>query len=371
MARIRVRSDGELEVVDPRLEDVELLRSIDPGFQVRTAPLPGFTRPRVLSVNACGSGLSVDQLGTMPTFELWERHAIGLAAVKSSVSVRTAGVGEAALMGVKVELASRLLEGCALCGHHCGVNRRAGERGVCRLGVEGVVGARFIHVGEEAEINPSSLVLLTGCGLRCRACQQGHLLDPDRVKGDRLDGGLWRDLAVAGARSVSFLGGNPDESLPAILRCMSAIPGDWTLPVVWNCNGYSSPETLELLDGVVDVFLPDFKYGDSGCAGRLSGVQHYPATARLSILAMLHQGVRVIVRVLVLPGHNRCCHVPVLETLAVMGRRHENLVVSIRDQYAPGHLVTVEDGDLARRPTPDEVKEVTDHAQALGLRTVG
>jgi putative pyruvate formate lyase activating enzyme len=223
-----------------------------------------------------------------------------------------------------------------------------------------------VHIGEEPQINPSLVLSLAGCGLRCRFCQQGPLLEPAGVSADPLGPALWPRLETRGARSLSFVGGNPDESLFAVLRFLAAAPADWRLPVVWNNHGYSTLDTLRLVDGVVDCYLPDFKYGSEACGRRLSGVPDYPATALAAVTAMLGQGVPVIVRVLVLPGHLECCHAPVLGALAALPQA--NLIVSVRGQYCPDWRITARDGALARRVAPEETEAVRQMAGELGLR---
>jgi putative pyruvate formate lyase activating enzyme len=228
-----------------------------------------------------------------------------------------------------------------------------------------VVAEHFVHIAEEAPVNPSLLLNLAGCGLRCRFCQQGALLNPAQVIGEPLTPALWGALSTHGARSLSFVGGNPDESLDAILRFLAATPVDWRLPLVWNCHAYGTLETVALLEGVVDAYVPDFKYGTEACGRRLSGVRQYPATARAAVAAMLAQGVPVIVRILVLPGHFECCHAPVLDWLATLGGAR--LFVSVRGQYCPDWQITARDGALARRPRSEETEVVRARARRLGL----
>jgi putative pyruvate formate lyase activating enzyme len=234
------------------------------------------------------------------------------------------------------------------------------------------VAEHFVHVAEEPPINPSYVFNLAGCGLRCRFCQQGALLDPDRVRGHPLGAALWPTMDLQGARSLSFVGGNPDESLYAILRFLETAPGDLALPVVWNSHGYGTAEGLALLDGVVDAYVPDFKYAGERCARRLSGAPGYPAVVRTTIAGMLRQGVPVIVRILVLPGHGECCHLPSLRALAEHASSAPGgvLLVSVRGQYAPDWKITRRDGVLARRVRPGEVAMVRGAAHEVGLALV-
>jgi len=362
---LRIEPSGTLEVVDPGWDCLPLLRALDPGFPVRTAKLPAFDRPRVVGLRRVQTGINAAALAKAPLEDLWVHHD---AAMKAATDCGASACGGGAdLLALKAAIAWRLLRNCVLCAHRCGVDRTAGASGICRLDSRALVAESFVHIAEEPEINPSLLISLAGCGLRCRYCQQHALLDPSSVEAETLQPSYWERLDSAGARSLSFVGGNPDESLSAILDFLSAVPEQWSLPVVWNCHAYSSVETLRLLSGVVDAYLPDFKYGTDKCARKLSGAPGYPAIAATAINSMRAQGVPVIVRILVLPGHLQCCHEPTLDVLAGSSGPGP-LLVSVRGQYAPDWRVTGRDGTLARRPTTAEVESVRFSARARGLR---
>jgi putative pyruvate formate lyase activating enzyme len=366
--RLRVDSEGRVEVVDPGFDSLALLRELEPGFKVRRSALPSFTSPRFLAARSTGCGIALRRLGLEGEATLWEAHAAVILKSGESATVRRRGEGEASLLALKIELARRVLSMCRLCAHRCHVNRLGSEVGVCRLGSSATVAEHFVHVAEEAPLNPSLVLNLYGCGLRCRFCQQFALLDTASAVGDKLDAQLWAALETGGARSLSFVGGNPDESLYSILCFLEGAPSDWELPLAWNSHAYSTPETLSLLDGVVDAYVPDFKYGAEACGRRLSAAPGYREAAEKSIATMLGQQVPVMTRLLILPGHFDCCHAPALTFLASCSA--DNLLVSIRGQYCPDWKVTPEDGDLARRPRPGEVAEVISLARRLGLKTV-
>jgi putative pyruvate formate lyase activating enzyme len=367
-ARIRIDDDGRLEVVDPGFDSLDLLRAIDPDFQVRTTNLPEFNSPRFLRARENGCGVTTGRLVGETDSALWEAHDAAVNCLREDSYCGTRHEGEASLLELKIELARRALTKCDLCAHRCGVDRSRGELGVCRLGVEVAVAEHFVHIAEESPINPSLVLNLAGCGLRCRFCQQAALLDPSSIDGEQLEPSLWSRLNAQGARSLSFVGGNPDESLYAILLFLAGAPHALQLPVVWNCHAYATTETVALLDGVVDVFLPDFKYGSEACGRRLSAVPNYPETARSAVSAMLARGVPVLVRVLVLPGHFECCHAPALDFLASVGAK--NLLLSVRDQYSPDWKITGRDGALSRRVTTEEADAVRHYATSLGLALI-
>jgi putative pyruvate formate lyase activating enzyme len=274
---------------------------------------------------------------------------------------------ESSILDLKCELARRLLEDCVLCARRCGANRAAGRLGFCGLGAEAVLAENFIHIGEEPPINPSHLFSLAGCSLRCRFCQQSALLAPTKVRGTRLDLAAWKDVDIRRARSVSFIGGNPDESLPAILEFLKSAPIDFALPIVWNTHSYSSPETLKLLDGVIDVYLPDLKYGNNGCAERWSHTRDYYSVAQQALKAMSAQGVLIILRILVLPGHLDCCHIPALKFLASLTQPP---LLSIRGQYSPDWLISASDGIMAKRTSLEEFARTVQEARSLGLSLI-
>lgn len=365
--RIRVDEVGGIEVIDPGFDTLPLLQAVDPEFRIKSAPLPGFTAPRLQQTRKIGCGIAADRLREEPEARLWELHAAGLDRLRRRHDGCEAGDGEASLMALKIELARRLLSPCRLCAQRCGIDRMRGEHGRCQLGLSAMVAEHIVHIAEESPINPCLLLNLAGCGLRCRFCQQGHLLHPASVEGIPLDASLWAQLDTTGARSMALAGGNPDESLYAILQFLAAAPADWPLPIVWNCHGAATVETVALLDGIVDVYLPDFKYGSDLCGRRLSGIADYPAAAQAAIAAMLGQGVPVIVRLLVLPGHMQCCHRPILRRLASLPGE---CWISIRSQYCPDFTITAADGAMARRPTPAEVDAVRATAREVGLRIV-
>ena len=358
---MRVADNGVLEIVDPGLDCLDLLKQVDERFSVRSAPLEGFRRPRLLATRERGCGLMRNDLSVLDEVTLWRAHR--QAHIDGPPSET-----EATGLDLKIELAGRLLRGCRLCARRCRVDRQAGQLGFCGLGVEAFLAEAFVHIAEEAPVNPSFVLNLTGCGMRCVYCQQGRLIEDPRSRGIELDPSLWPRLDMRGARSISFVGGNPDESLYAILRFLAAAPASLDLPLVWNSHAYSTPEVLELLDGVVDAWLPDLKYGFEKCARRWSASPGYVDAARAAIASMATQGVPVIVRILVLPGHVECCHLPSLRYLASL--EQTNLCVSVRGQYAPDYRITDSDGAMARRPLKEELARVTDEAITLGLTLI-
>lgn len=365
-ARLRILEDGSLEIVDPKWEDAELLRAIEPAFAIRTATLPGFEAPRFAAMRMLGNGLSLQEVAAAGTERLWEAHASALDRWKHGKAGATAA-GEGSILDLKRVLTRRLLKHCVLCARRCGVDRMGSERGFCKLGKEAILAESFIHIGEEPPINPSHLFSLAGCALRCRFCQQAALLVPEKASGKRLAAATWNDVDITRARSVSFIGGNPDESLASILDFLNEAPAHISLPVVWNTHAYSSPEALTLLDGIADVYIPDLKYGNDRCAEQWSLARDYYSVARKSIEVMTAQAAAVIVRMLLLPGHMECCHEPALTWLASLSKPPQ---VSIRAQYSPDWLIRTSDGLMAGRVSRWEFNRALQKASSLGLTQV-
>jgi len=365
--RFRVLRDGRIEVVDPRPGDLPLLRMFDPSIDIRSTPLSGFVRPRLRQSLQCSSGIPASRLCTLSTATLWMAHTNAMEIIRAADADSERRDGTASLLELKTELADRMLRSCRLCMKVCAVDRTAGERGQCGLGTNALLAEHYIHIAEESPINPSYVFSLAGCGMRCRFCQQWPLLRPSTSSTQPLSPSLWDTVELSHARSVTFVGGNPDESLPGILRFLLDAPAPWQLPIVWNNHAYSSLDVLALLEGVVDVYLPDLKFGSDVCGRLLGGATYYAEVAERALTRMLAQDVTVIVRILILPGHARCCHLPSLRFLAQHNSRR--LFVSLRGQYAPDHLVGETD-PLNARPSDEDVESLRCAARDAGLRLV-
>jgi putative pyruvate formate lyase activating enzyme len=271
---------------------------------------------------------------------------------------------------VKRAIARHLYRGCVLCEHRCGVDREAGARGVCRVGPTSYFAAGFVHLAEEREIAPSFCLTLTGCSWHCVYCHTYDIIN--RVDhGTPLEAPAYADLhARIGApdvRTLSFVGGNPDHHVPAILDFLAAAPAGFDRPIVWNSNMYGSPELYRLLDGVVDVYLGDVRYGNDACAARLSGLPRCVAPVARNWALADAQGAELLARVLLLPGHLDCCLRPIVAWLAAELPRAR---VSLLDQFHPAYLVAKRAPELDRTPTAEEVEAARRCIADAGLRTV-
>ena len=311
----------------------------------------------------------VSDVGSLSEARLWELNAsLGIEAR----GLRGAGHGElpekpeVSLLDVKRELAGRVLSDCRFCDRRCGADRAGGETGWCGVGAVPRVSSDFLHMGEEPELVPSHTIFFSGCTFACAYCQNWdiavHALTGRPAGAEELADSL-RDGIAQGSRNVNFVGGDPDPDLPLVLDTLAALGEDGAfLPMVWNSNTYASEETMSLLDGVADVHLADFRYGNDECAKELSEVDGYVGSVTRN-LRRAHQDSEVMIRHLVLPGHLDCCTRPVMEwTAENLPGVYFNLMFQYRPEYRAGLFPGID-----RRLTREEMIRATGMANSFGL----
>lgn len=264
---------------------------------------------------------------------------------------------------------------CTLCPRRCGVDRTAGQTGFCRMPGELRIARAMLHYGEEPPISGSfgtGAVFFSGCTLRCLFCQNQEISAGG--KGKAVTSAELRDiferLIDEGAQSIDLV--TPTHFLPDILPALSPkLP----VPVVYNCGGYESVETLKQLEGLVDIYLPDMKYADNALAARLSGAQDYFEVAAAAIQEMYRQTGKpvmeddamqrgVLIRHLVLPGY-------LDNTLRVLDWISESfprdgVMVSLMSQYVPMGRAK-ELPPLNRRLTQEEYDGALSWMELCGL----
>jgi putative pyruvate formate lyase activating enzyme len=272
--------------------------------------------PIVSMARTVTANLPLGDLKRAPTRDLWELHDTLCRSLRSS-SVRFSPhlPDTTSLLDLKVELAERLLSNCGLCIRRCGVDRLQGETGYCRLGRTVQVGAYAMLYNEGSFVgSPTFSVFIRGCSLRCSYCYRPEDWDPDsHLEMDTQDlASLLDSAATSGARSWHFLGGNPDSSLPEILRALSH--ANHSLPVVWNSALVLSAEAMKILKEIVDVWVCDFKFGNDQCARLLAGCSDYIAVICRN-LEVLRAHPWVVVRHTAVPGHEVCCTARVRDVL--------------------------------------------------------
>ena len=262
---------------------------------------------------------------------------------------------------------------CMLCPRLCGVDRRAGETGRCRAPALPVVARAARHDWEEPCISGSrgsGAVFFSGCSLGCVYCQNQEI--SRSIRGKTLDVSGLRELFArlrdSGVHNINLVTGAPYADV--IAEALEVPPG---IPVVWNSGGYERVETLRMLEGKIDVWLPDMKYADGRLAAELSGAPDYYEIADAAIREMArHAGPPVfdgegillrgvLVRHLVLPGYTGNSK-DVLEWFSGVFPRGEALF-SLMAQYTPNGS-----GGPLRRLTEAEFREVSDYMYMLGIR---
>lgn len=264
---------------------------------------------------------------------------------------------------------------CTLCPRRCGVDRTAGQTGFCRMPGELRIARAMLHYGEEPPISGSfgtGAVFFSGCTLRCLFCQNQEISAGG--KGKAVTSAELRDiferLIDEGAQSIDLV--TPTHFLPDILPALSPkLP----VPVVYNCGGYESVETLKQLEGLVDIYLPDMKYADNALAARLSGAPDYFEVAAAAIQEMYRQTGKpvmeddamqrgVLIRHLVLPGYLDNT-LRVLDWISESFPR-DDVMVSLMSQYVPMGRAK-ELPPLNRRLTQEEYDGALSWMELCGL----
>ncbi|MBN2152873.1 MAG: radical SAM protein [Candidatus Lokiarchaeota archaeon] len=276
-------------------------------------------------------------------------------------------------LDVKVKLAREMLASCDFCERRCGADRAAGKKGTCRVEVTPRVSSAFLHFGEESPIVPSGTIFFAGCNFACVFCQNEDIsTDPENgipVTPQKL-ANMATSLAMDGARNVNYVGGDPTPNLHTILESLAY--QDSPVAQLWNSNGFSTVKAMRLLLDVIDIWLPDLKYGNDACAKRLSGIDGYWQILTRN-LKNVHDEMIVpghaslVIRHLVMPGHVECCSVPIIEWIA---KQVPYAMVNIMGQYRPQHKVLsrhAEFKDIARRPSFEEIDAVRSLATRLGI----
>lgn len=272
------------------------------------------------------------------------------------------------------------LKACRLCPRGCGVDRTAGGRGACRMGVNPVVASWNVHPWEEPPISGSrgsGTIFFSGCTGQCLFCQNYPISQyryGNEVSCERL-GEMMLELQRRGCHNINFV--TPTHFVPQILAAADfAAARGLRIPLVYNTSGYETVETLRLLEGVIDIWLPDAKYADDEVARRLSGFKDYVAHNRAALREIFRQvgdelildeaGIArrgMIIRHLVLPD-GLAGTADVLRWIAT--ELSPRVHISLMDQYFPAYKA-VNDPMLGRKITPEEYDAALAAFEAAGL----
>ncbi len=279
----------------------------------------------------------------------------------------------------RIEKLYELLSPCRLCPRKCKARRKENKFGFCRLGESPKVSSYNLHFGEEPPIsgyNGSGTIFFTGCNLGCVFCQNypiSHLHHGREVTVDELSS-MMLYLQRKGAHNINLV--TPTPQVHAIVKAIDiAAKKGLRIPIVYNCGGYESEEVLDLLDGIVDIYMPDMKYGNNESARKYSGAKDYVEIAKRAIKKMHDQvgdltfnedGTAkrgLLVRHLVLPNDLSGTE-EVLKFIRYEISR--NTYVSLMSQYFPAYRAS-EFPELSRRITREEFKRAEDTLISLGL----
>ncbi len=279
----------------------------------------------------------------------------------------------------KAERAEEILKSCTLCPRECKLDRTKGKRGFCRTGDKPFVSSWGPHFGEERPLvgsHGSGTIFFGNCNLRCLFCQNytiSHLGEGSEMSNERL-AEVMLELQQNGCHNINLI--TPTHQMPMILRALSIAAGQGlVVPIVYNCGGYESLEAIKLLDGIIDIYMPDFKYADPEMSFKYSNAKDYPAVTKAVIkemhrqvgdLVMDESGIAqrgLLLRHLVLPegiaGTREVVRF-IAEELS------KNTYVNIMDQYYPCYKA-LDQAPLDRRITRKEFAEAVKLAREAGL----
>lgn len=270
-------------------------------------------------------------------------------------------------------------ENCLLCPRKCGINRAAGQTGVCGVSAEIKVARAALHYWEEPCISGkrgSGAVFFSGCSLHCVFCQNREISDGKEgkvISKERLSD-IFMELADKGANNINLV--TPGQYIPDIVWAVNdAKSRGMKLPIIYNTSGYENVTELKLLEGIVDVYLPDFKYMDSTLSARYSRAKDYPSIAKQALSEMVRQQPDVvidnatrliqkgvIVRQLLLPGH-------VNDAKAVLkylyDTYHNHVYISMMSQFTP--IALKDYPEINRTVTRREYERLVDYALEIGI----
>jgi len=288
---------------------------------------------------------------------------------------------ESGELKTRVDRANAMLARCVVCPRKCNVNRLDGELGKCYTGKQAIISSYGPHFGEEPPLTGSGgsgTIFFTNCNLNCIYCQNyiiSQQAQGDETNADKL-ATIMLYLQAKGCGNINLV--SPSHVVPQILGALViAADKGLTLPLVYNSGGYDSVETLELLDGVVDIYMPDMKYSDEATARQLSAVDDYPKINRQAINEMYRQvgnlvlgdGIAkrgLLIRHLVLPNDLARTE-NVLRFIAE--EISTNTYVNIMDQYRPEYRAYDVD-KLARPLHIQEWSDAVQMAQRYGLTRI-
>lgn len=330
---------------------------------------------------------------------------------KKDIKLKDLDIPEVSLMDLNVELTQRILKKCNFCRWNCKIDRTVvndnidAKTGACQLGVDSRISTYFHHRGEEIIFRGTSgsgTIFFTSCTLRCKFCQNGDI-SKDKENGilfsaDNLSLIIWV-LRMEGSHNINFVGGDPTMHLHTIVEAISKLRffeparselskifraksdkfysrslnennanyvGEFNAPMLWNSNFFQSDMSMQILRTVIDIWLPDFKFGNNKCSRRLARTPWYFETIAKNHKLIYDWGESFSIRHLIMPNHNECCTFPIFDWIK---ENIPNALINVMTQYHPDCYVREDPrlADINRRPTNEEFQEVFEYARKLGL----
>jgi putative pyruvate formate lyase activating enzyme len=279
----------------------------------------------------------------------------------------------------RIEEVEKICTKCSLCPHHCYIDRRTCSDGYCHSSLKLVIASAGPHFGEEPPLighHGSGTIFFTNCNLTCIYCQNcdiSQLHNGKEITCDEL-ASVMIDLQERGCHNINFV--TPTHMVYPILKSLDiAVEKGLCVPIVYNSGGYDSIKTLKILDGIVDIYMPDFKYFDEETGFSLSNARYYPQIAGMAITEMFRQvgelktdadGIAyrgLIVRHLLLPGYFDESR-KIINFIAGLSN---NIYLNIMDQYRPEYKA-IENSNLTRRITREEYFEILAYAREQGFK---
>lgn len=359
-------------------------------------------------INSVEEGIEMYKKYTEDFLKLWKDVKDGEDISKLESSSYT-------LLDLAKDLVKGMLRKCTFCRWKCRVDRVEGKKlGTCMLTTESRVGSYFHHFGEELVFrgtHGSGTIFFTSCNMRCLFCQNSD------ISRDRFNGIPYtsRELAqiafllrIEGCHNVNWVGGEPtvhlhsiveaiwhlgregfkiapsDKELEKLLLTKADIDipypmdkrfadykGEFNVPMLFNTNLFLSEEAMIILRPLIDIWLPDFKFGPGKCALRLSRTPWYYETVTRNLKLLYDWGEEMVIRHLIMPNHVECCTRPVLEWIA---KNIPGTPVNVMDQYRPESYADPTSPnfdpsalDISRRPTREEILRAWEYAEELGI----
>ena len=350
--------------------------------------------------------------------ELWDEHEklspefqkIFNAIKEDKMELSELRRAAPSFLDVKVAIVKRMLRHCNFCRWNCRVDRAEGTKhGTCQLESESRVSSYFHHRGEELPIRGTSgsgTIFFTSCNMRCVFCQNGDI-SHDKDNGVvfspyMLALAMWQ-LRLEGCHNINLVGGEPTIHLHTIVEAINLLrffnslsgvgeimsvkadafipyrmdrrnayyEGEFNTPILWNSNMYMSSETMKILRELIDIWLPDFKFGNNKCAVKLSRTPWYFETVSENHRKIYEWGENIVIRHLIMPNHVECCTKPVLKWIA---DNMQGIPVNIMDQYHPDCYCNPSDPrydsrykEISRFPYKHEIEEAYSYAKKLGI----